>query len=61
MAVFIKTEKKETVILDPQSDDDLMIKLYSQPPNLVVRKATNEEVKCLLESINTTPSGRSFT
>lgn len=61
MAVYIKTEEKETVIFDPQGDDDLMIEFFSQPPNLVVRKATDEEVKRLLESINTMPLGRYFT
>ncbi|MEH6454884.1 MAG: hypothetical protein V7749_01050 [Cocleimonas sp.] len=61
MAIYIENGEKKSVILDPKGDDDLMIERFSKIPGMTVRKATDDEVKRLLEPSNTMPLGRSFT
>lgn len=61
MAIYIDSGEKESVILDPQGDDELMIERFSKIPGMAVRKATDDEVKRLLEPTNTMPLGHFFT
>lgn len=48
MAIYIKTDGVEKVILDPQSDDDLMVDRFSKMPGVLeIRKATDAEIERL--------------
>ncbi|MDI4653603.1 MULTISPECIES: hypothetical protein [Pseudoalteromonas] len=50
MAIYIKTEGSEQVILDPKGDDELIIERFSSFPHILeIRKATDDEIKRLYE------------
>ena len=59
MAIYIKTEDSERVILDPRGDDDLMIDRFSKVPGVIeIRKASDSEFKRLWNPENVTPFGQ---
>ena len=59
MAIYIKTEEVENVILDPKSDDDLMIERFSKMPGVLeIRKASDEEIKRLWKPENVSQLGQ---
>ncbi|PKG68673.1 hypothetical protein [Pseudoalteromonas sp. GutCa3] len=46
MAIYIKIEDAEKVIIDPRGDDDFMIELFSQMPGVLeIRKLSEQELK----------------
>lgn len=59
MAIYIKTDDVEKVILDPKGDDDLMIDRFSKMPGVLeIRKATDAEIKRLWKPENASTIGQ---